>query len=378
VPIFLKGDDMPRPKGSKDKVKRKRKNILDGNTERKLIQDYADGVAPYEIKKKYNISKAALSVLLKTRNVKVRLNRSDINKWNIIEDIEKLDKNISGIYAIVFEWIIDDKFDYWDSNQSFKFNDIKAYIGSSVCIKSRIKEHLKQLKDENHYNVKLTDYAASSSYKMRLAIIETCQEKELLQREGAILRSINDISLINKNVVVDSKDIEPWLKKAIVHEAYASNYYHDKNKSYNGSLCKCSSYISKDGYGKLQVTVGEETKYLIKHRVAYWEKHKEYPELVRHLCNNKACYNPDHLAKGSHRENGLDKRGNFAKEFENIWLKYRGNLLQISAYYSHKWAANQKWKGHNVSYAVYSWEKKLNLVTKYPSIVKARRSRATL
>ncbi len=369
---------MARPKGSKDKVKRRRKTLLDSKTERALVKDYIDGLAPYAIQKKYNISKAALSVLLKTRNVKVRLNRSDISKWTIIKDIEKLDKNISGIYAILFEWVIGDKSGYSDPDQSFKFNDIKAYVGSSVCIKSRIKEHLTQLKDGNHYNIKLTDYASSNRYKMQLAIIETCKEKELLQKEGALLRSINDISLINKNVVIDKNEIQPWLEKAISHDSYITNYYYDENKSYNGSLCKCSNYIHKDGYGKLHVTINKKTKNLIKHRVAYWEKHKEYPELVRHLCNNKACYNPDHLAKGSHRENGLDKRGNFAKEFENIWLKYRGNLLQISAYYSHKWAANQKWKGHNVSYAVYSWEKKLNLVTKYPSTIKARRSRTTL
>jgi hypothetical protein len=368
---------MARPKGSKDKVKRRRKTLLDSKTERALVKDYIDGLAPYAIQKKYNISKAALSVLLKTRNVKVRLNRSDISKWTIIKDIEKLDKNISGIYAILFEWVIGDKSGYSDPDQSFKFNDIKAYVGSSVCIKSRIKEHLTQLKDGNHYNIKLTDYASSNRYKMQLAIIETCKEKELLQKEGALLRSINDISLINKNVVIDKNEIQPWLEKAISHDSYITNYYYDENKSYNGSLCKCSDYVHKDGYGRLQVTIDEETKYFFKHRIAYWEKHQEYPELVRHLCNNKACYNPDHLAKGSHRQNLLDRRGDFAKEFEDVWLRYRGNLLQISAHYSHKWAANQKWRGHNVSYAVYEWEKKLNLVTKYPSIIKARRNKAT-
>jgi hypothetical protein len=369
---------MGRPKGSKDKTKRRRKTRLDSKQERELVKDYTDGLAPYLIRQKYNLSKGALSRLLKIRNIKVRINPVNICKWQIIKDLEKLEKNISGIYAIVFQWSSNNT-DYIhdDATHGFKLNDHKVYIGSSVCIRKRLMSHLRKTNSGVHDNLELFEYASNNKYKMTLHIVEECEEKDLLQREGEIIRSIG-ISLINKNVMVDSNDIEPWLQQAILNDGYVKKYYYDENKSYNGSLCKCSSYASKDGYGKLRVTVNEETKYLIKHRVAYWEKHKEYPELVRHLCNNKACYNPDHLAKGSHRQNNLDKRGNFAKEFEKVWVMYEGDLIKISKHYSHKWVSNQPWKGHNVSYAVYSWEKKLNLGTKYPDIVQARRSKATI
>lgn len=368
---------MGRPKGTKDKSKRKRKTILDSKTERQLIKDYADGVAPYLIREKYNISTGALSTLLKNRNVKIRLNKNNISQWKLIKDINILEKNITGIYAILFEWSGENK-KYEDDPAAygFKLNDQKIYIGSSVCIKSRLASHLSQIDSGTHFNLELMKYASNDEYKMILYIIEECEEKELLQKEGNMVRSVG-LSLINKNIAVDKKDIEPWLNKAMSHDSYTTNYYYDKNKSYNGSLCKCSKSIHKDGYGKFRVTVNGETKYLIKHRIAYWEKYRKYPELVRHLCNNRACYNPDHLAEGSCRDNNLDKRGDFPKEFETIWVKHQGDLKKISEYYSNRWSANQEWKGNKVSYSVYDWEKKLNLATKYPDIMKDRRNRAT-
>lgn len=368
---------MGRPKGCKDRVKRKRKNFLNSQSERQLIQDYQDGVAPYVIRQKYNITKGALSTLLKNRNIKTRINRSDVSKWQIIKDVEKLDKNVSGIYAMLFELKTDKDFNFWNSKNAFEINNIKVYVGSSVCIRTRIKDHLLQLKTEKHYNQKLKEYAYNEKYIMKLAIIEQCKEEELLQKEGEALRSIGDLSLINKNGIIHKDEVGPWLEKAASNSCYLNGYYYDKNKSYNGSLCKCSTTVSKRGYSQIKVNIQGKTKHFTKHRVAYWEKHNKYPELIRHMCGNSVCYNPEHLAEGSCRANNLDKRGDFPKEFEKVWVDNQGDLLKISEYYSDKWARNQMWKGHKVSYAVYSWEKKLKLNIKYPEIIKARRNRAT-
>lgn len=368
---------MGRPKGIKDKIKRKKKTILDSKKERELIQDYTDGMAPYLIKKKYNISAATLSRVLKSRNIKTRLNQTDIYKWKLIKNLSLLEKNITGIYAILFDWSItnkeykNDSNDYW-----FKLNDKKVYIGSSVCIKTRLESHLYQIDSGTHRNLELAECASNPQYKMVLYIIEECEEKDLLKKEGDRVRSIG-LGLINKNINVNKNDIEPWLNKAIFHDAYAKNYYHDPNKSYNGSLCKCSNSINKGGYGQFNVTLKGKAKYLIKHRVAYWEKYRKYPELVRHLCNNRSCYNPDHLAEGSYRQNSLDKRGDFPKEFETIWIKYQGDFKKISEHYADRWSSNKEWRGSKVSYSVCEWEKKLDLVTKYPDIIKARRNRVT-
>jgi hypothetical protein len=102
-------------------------------------------------------------------------------------------------------------------------------------------------------------------------------------------------------------------------------------------------------------------KYLYKHRVAYWEKHGEYPELVRHLCNNPKCYNADHLIKGNHRDNALDKRGNFPQEFESRWLEFGADLYKLSDHYDDRWKNNTNLSGGKISCMIYEWEKKLNV-----------------
>ena len=91
--------------------------------------------------------------------------------------------------------------------------------------------------------------------------------------------------------------------------------------------------------------------------MAYWHKYGKYVELVRHLCDNPKCYNPEHLAEGNHKQNGLDRRGDFPKEFERKWLECGGDLNDISQYFASKgrWNPNQDWKGRKVSFSVYEW-----------------------
>lgn len=43
------------------------------------------------------------------------------------------------------------------------------------------------------------------------------------------------------------------------------------------------------------------------HRVSYFWKTGEWPEVVRHKCHNPACVNPDHLEGGSHQDNANDR-----------------------------------------------------------------------
>lgn len=43
------------------------------------------------------------------------------------------------------------------------------------------------------------------------------------------------------------------------------------------------------------------------HRLFFWILHRRQPVgLVRHLCGNAACVNPDHLADGTHSDNLRD------------------------------------------------------------------------
>ena len=137
---------MTRPKRSKDKTKRKRKVILCGKIERDLVRDYENGVATKSLVKKYNVSKSYISNMFKNRNIKRRINPNIIKNWEKIENIDFLDKNICGVYAIYFIW----KYKQDDKYAFSKVNDIKLYIGSSTDIKNRLQNHVRELKNNNH------------------------------------------------------------------------------------------------------------------------------------------------------------------------------------------------------------------------------------
>lgn len=363
---------MCRPKGSIDKKKRKRKIILTGTQERDLIKDYEEGVKNSDLYKKYGITKSTLSSIKKRRNIASKINHNEISLWTEITDFSKI-KNTSGVYAIYFIW----NYNKTSPDKHKLVNDIKIYIGSSVSMGDRLSAHENELKNNKHYNKNLQNLYNNNKYSVCYAIIEECGIDSIMQRECWHLNKYSFLSLLNYWKPVKEENIRPWLEKAITKDTYIKNFIWSNDQSYNGSACKETLTNHKSGYGRMDVTVNGERKYFTKHRVAYWEKHGDYPELVRHLCNNARCYNSDHLAKGTHRDNMLDRRGSFPEEFEQIWLEYRGELHKISEYFKQegRWNPNQSWNGKKVSYSVYDWEKKLDLRNKYPEISKKRISK---
>lgn len=75
---------------------------------------------------------------------------------------------------------------------------------------------------------------------------------------------------------------------------------------------------NEDGYGKVTRWTGQRWANYRAHRVA-WELANGRPPgaglVVRHLCHNRPCCNPAHLAEGTHRDNAADMiaAGRFAK-----------------------------------------------------------------
>jgi hypothetical protein len=64
--------------------------------------------------------------------------------------------------------------------------------------------------------------------------------------------------------------------------------------------------------------------------------------IVRHLCNNKSCVNPEHLKFGTYKENMIDARNNGSKsaklnEFQvqyiKLLLKFKMNIKDISVFF---------------------------------------------
>jgi hypothetical protein len=362
---------MPRPKGSKDKTKRKIKTILNGNQERELIAEYRDGATTSSLLKKYNVSKAYLSNMFKLRDIKTNVDYSEIKQWKTINNIKRMKDNVSGVYAIYFIW----KYNKDDIDASFKINNIKLYIGSSINIKKRLTEHYRDLKYNKHCSKLLLSYFKNKDFTIKYAIIEQCAEDDLLTKETSYLNQYNKNCLLNTWTANKEEYLRPWLQKAITYNSYTKFYTINSDTG-----CKESNDVHVSGYARMQVTIGEskdpgQTKTLLKHRVAYWEKTGEYPELIRHKCGNGRCFNPDHLEKGSHRQNSLDKRGNFPKEFEEKWIEFGADLNKLTQYFADRWSGSQMWCGKKVSYATYKWEKELKLKEKYPDILDSNRNR---
>ena len=349
-----------RPKGRKDSKKRKVKRFLTRLEEIQAIEKYREGLSLRELSKHYDISTSALSALLKRRNVKCRVNNYHLTLWKKIDNVNKMRKNICGVYCIYFINKINN-------------NDIKLYIGSSVDIKNRVEDHIRALKSKRHTSPKLFEFFNNDEYMMNIAIMQECDHSDVLEKESKMLAEFDSSCLINTWKPTKEEDILPWLKKAITLESY-------KNYNLTDSGCWESKYVHKSGYARLAVVAFRdwglgEKKYFYSHRVAYWEKYGEYPELVRHKCGNPKCKNPDHLEKGNYRDNALDKRGDFPEMFEKKWLEFNGDPVRLSEYFSDRWSANQKWKDTKISYAVYDWERKLKLRKKHPEILDSNENR---
>ena len=62
----------------------------------------------------------------------------------------------------------------------------------------------------------------------------------------------------------------------------------------------------KDGFGYGRVSINGKT--WMAHRWAYTQAYGDIPKgmVVRHLCHNPACINPDHLALGTYQDNSDD------------------------------------------------------------------------
>ena len=293
-----------RPKGQKDKVKRKTRRITTAKQEAETIKDYRAGLTNKEICIKHNISKSALHALRVRHKIPSKCFDNIGGKSVSHEDL----KGKMGIYAIVT-----------------MHAPRKAYIGSSVDIYKRIQSHIYHLNKNRHYNKKLQKDWNNKEFVFHL--LEECTEEELLKRETVILKKLNPAILYNTWCAAPppkKEDLER-VKQRILNNVVVKEdgcWESTKNMSMDGYCQIC--YSEKDKLGTLT------PRYMRAHRFMYYEATGDWADLVRHKCNNKACCNPDHLEAGSHRQNGLDKFIEFDKKFEAVYVKHKGDWKKIA------------------------------------------------
>ena len=253
---------MARPTGSKSGYKKK--NILKYNEIKQVVNDYGK-ISNKELIKKYNISASQLKNIRDSYSLKNK-NLSPFLK-NRILDINSKDV-VCGVYIIC--------------RDDFQ----KAYIGSSYDIYNRLRDHIGQLKNDMHYNPSLQ--ADFNKYEFYIFITEQCEESELLKKENAIINSLNNNILYNKNYQTEDISIKDIFNEMI----------YKINKIENG----CWEWLgkpNKDGYGSIR----KNNKYYLTHRISYIYHYNTYPYLVHHKCENKICCNPDHLESASCKAN---------------------------------------------------------------------------
>lgn len=61
------------------------------------------------------------------------------------------------------------------------------------------------------------------------------------------------------------------------------------------------------GYATAKITRNGKTSTTTLHRKLYYEATGEWPEVVKHRCDNARCINLNHLEPGTHKCNALDK-----------------------------------------------------------------------
>jgi hypothetical protein len=270
-----------RPKGSGDKKKRMVKNSLSLNDE-KFIRDNWGKYSTKELCKKFNISKCTITSIKKEMNLPDKLSISHLIKYKINIDSNV---NLCGIYAIIT-------------------NDGRSYIGSSVNILKRTKDHLRDLKCGLHINKSLQKSWNDSTY---FALIEKCDEQDLLSRENFYINNVSKLHNINKS----NNHNKEFFSKA--YEKINNRIIITKNNcwEYDGP-------IGTDGYKYIEIS----RKRISTHRAMFYYKNSDVSQdvIVRHKCNNKICCNPDHLTYGSSRDNSLDVR---REEMERFELRYK-------------------------------------------------------
>jgi hypothetical protein len=313
---------------------------------RKITEDIIElttsGLSLPQACKKLNISVSAGTKWAKmSGNYKPAWNPAELSGKKKY-DLENLDSDC-GIYAIVFHPTGFDK-----NNQISR-----CYIGSSVDTKKRIQAHLRDSKNNKHYN---SDFQKCFNKGMQFHayLLEPCDEDDLLTIEEQWRSKYCEGSIINKNKAVTLEQLKPWLEVA------KETNFHDGKYTVNEETgCWEWNVLDRDRYGNsIQAKIkGKKTKYIRPHRLSYYVHKGEYPELVRHLCNNKSCVNPDHLESGSHRQNGLDNSEELRKEFEYWWLRYERDIKKLTDHFD--------WNSTGVALG---WERKLGLREKYPDI----------
>lgn len=208
--------------------------------------------------------------------------------------LEQIPNNISGVYILDF--------------------NTSVYIGASCNILHRINSHIRKLKKNKHSNTLLQ--SAYDKYNIfEIKIIE-CDKKNIYKIEHNLVNDYKNKDILTLNIQSPPKNIPQLTDKHI------TKILSKIDKQKDG----CWFYKSPTTKGYPQINL--QCKKFAAHRViyTYFQRQKlqdqnwNIPDnlILRHLCHNKLCCNPDHLKVGTDQDNMLDSVGRPRKRRSNI------------------------------------------------------------
>ena len=352
--LYLEEKKNGRPVGSKDKKKRQGRDVLSVKQEKRVVELRKGGLTLSQIAEKIETTTDVIKYALK-RAIGAKEVKPFFNAGTIKEPISKGGCQI-GVYALLASSL--------DSKNLIS----KVYIGSSRSTWARIQAHFSSLEKNKHYNTEMQAAYSSGNYKFNAFWLErgNFEHGLELELETEHINKYEKASLFNKWSQPSFEEVQPYLDKYKHYLDDESRYTVDENGCWNWNK------LHPAGYGKdIQCSINGKKKFIKPHRLSYYKTYGEYPELIRHMCDNKACVNPKCLKKGSHQQNGLDKSREFRKEFEYWWFHYGGDGIKLTEHFG--WKANCELAGNRaLSTAVYEWERKLGLRDKYKHLYARR------
>ena len=175
--LKLVSNNNGRPPKARDLNKRSRRSET-GLTKKERIKFRTlrlNGYALSRIAQEMDMSISRVKVeykeLIKRKDLKPQINSAlvkDLKDYSESVTYLSKDKKNCGIY-LIFAFSHDSK------------NTLsKGYIGSSVCVQRRLRDHIRLLKNNKHYNKSIQEAFSSGSYTFRYYLLEECKEGDLL------------------------------------------------------------------------------------------------------------------------------------------------------------------------------------------------------
>lgn len=182
-----------------------------------------------------------------------------------------------------------------------KIKPERIYIGSSIDIKKRWREHIRTLRKNNHRSFKLQrHYSKYGEFDLEFSVIVECSAETLIAYEQFYIDSLNPY--FNNRKIADSN---LGLKRSV--EAIEKMRMAKKGKpTWNKGLKNC---YSEETLKKMrQVTRSEENK---KNVSLFFKGRKQSKETI----HKKQIYFKSNFGKPV---NQYDLNGNFIKRWESI------------------------------------------------------------